>query len=194
MTTTFTSGNAMVLTPAIPPHGAGARAVAVIERGSPAEAPPGFLQISATVPRSVARVIWNAAHMPYDEGVAGSTTRRPSFQKWFAKLRSLSRLQDGWDSYTASAPKRQALATAESYLSTLELLAWEPTRVEASVMGGVGITHRAGTRKVYVEFYNDGTVHALFSDRTPNMRTVPVATDLPSWYRFIGRAREYLNG
>jgi hypothetical protein len=49
-------------------------------------------------------------------------------------------------------------------------------------------------RKVYIEFYNDGRVHALFSDRTSGMRTVPVGADIGSYYRFIGKAREYLNG
>jgi hypothetical protein len=118
------------------------------------------------------------------------------FRKWYAKLESLIRLKDGWDSYKAPAPTREAVAAARRYLDTLQALCWEPARVEASVMGGVGITHRVGTRKVYIEFYNDGSrVHALFSDGTPSsMRTTPVGADTRSYFRFIGKAREYLNG
>jgi hypothetical protein len=119
------------------------------------------------------------------------------FQKWFSKLKRLGLLNDGWDSYKAPKPNWIAIINAELYLKTLESLAWEPTRVEPSVMGGVGITHRQGSRKVYVEFYNDGTVHALFSDRSgesPNMETTPIEAGLSSFFRFIGKAREYLDG
>jgi hypothetical protein len=125
--------------------------------------------------------------------------QRPSsrFAPWFAKLRKMAALQEGWDSYSAPKPSRDAVAAANLYLTTLDLLAWEPARVEPSAMGGVGITHRQDARKVYVEFSNNGTVHALFSDRadrTPKMETTPVTPTVPSFYHFIRKAREYLNG
>lgn len=115
------------------------------------------------------------------------------FQKWFAKLHGLGRLKEGWDSYDAPVPGTEAIAAAELYLSVAELVVWEPSRVEASVMGGVGITHRAGKRKVYIEFYNNGKGHALFSDGHLNMETLAIVSDAQSYYRFIGKAREYLN-
>ena len=121
--------------------------------------------------------------------------RRKGFGRWFDKLTKLSRLSDGWDSYAAPAPGGRAIAAAELYLCALELLGWEPARVEPSAMGGIGVTHKRGVRKAYVEFYNDGRVHALFSDRTPaGMQTLPLVAELASYHRFIGKAREYLNG
>jgi hypothetical protein len=134
---------------------------------------------------AVAKAAWNLMIVPHP---------RSGFRKWFAKLESLTRLKEGWDSYSAPAPRQESIDAAGSYLSVLELLGWEPTRVEASVMGGVGVTHRQGDRKVYIEFYNDGRVHALLSDRTPKMETCPVGSDVASYYRFVTKAREYLNG
>jgi hypothetical protein len=119
------------------------------------------------------------------------------FEPWFARLQTVASLKDGWDSYGSPRPSPEAVAAARLYLTTLELLDWGPTRVEASAMGGVGVTHRQGARKVYVELYNNGTVHALFSDRTgptPTMETTPVGADVTSFYRFIRKAREYLHG
>lgn len=116
------------------------------------------------------------------------------WRRWSEKLEALPKLMDGWDSYDAPSPNATAIGTARIYLAAVEKAGFEPTRIEPSVMGGVGITHRQGNRKVYVEFYNDGKVHALFSDRTPAMRTRPVATDTESCKGFIEEAREYLNG
>jgi len=131
-----------------------------------------------------------------DDEVVGNQPPRGKFEKWYAKLQGLSQLNQGWDSYKAPAPTPLALRTAESYLDILRLVRWEPARLDASVMGGVGITHRVGTRKVYVEFYNDGKVHALFSDRDRprDMETTRIRTDVQSYYRFIAKARGYLNG
>ena len=130
-----------------------------------------------------------------DQAQSATSLRRKGFGRWFDKLKELTRLSDGWDSYAAPAPGSKAFSAAELYLSALELLGWEPARVEASAMGGIGITHKQGVRKVYVEFYNDGRVHALFSDRTPGgMQTLPVVAELASYHGFIGKAREYLNG
>jgi hypothetical protein len=123
-------------------------------------------------------------------GQAGSA----KFDKWFARLQEIAHLTDGWDSYDAPRPGPDAIAAAHLYLTTLKQLDWEPTRVAPSAMGGVGVTHRQGSPKVYVEFYNNGTVHALFSDRTPKMETRPVEANVAAYYRFIRKAREYLNG
>src|SRR5262249_42925221 len=68
-----------------------------------------------------------------------SQPARGGFQKWLSQLDGLSQLRDGWDSYQAPAPTGNAVAAARLYLSTLQSVGWEPTRVEASVMGGVGI-------------------------------------------------------
>jgi hypothetical protein len=61
-------------------------------------------------------------------------------------------------------------------------------------MGGVAITQRQGDRKGFVEFYNDGRVYALFSDRRGEMRVVPVQADSLSFRKLIVEMRDYLNG
>ncbi len=125
---------------------------------------------------------------------SNSAIELPVFKKWHTKLDALAQLQDGWDSYSAPSPSRKAIEVSQDYISMLAMLCWEPTRVAASVVGGIGITHLSGARKVYIEFYNDGTAHALFSDRSSgNMDTFPVGTDTQSYFRFVGKARGYLN-
>jgi hypothetical protein len=188
MTETSYAGNAILLKPEIKPRIEKLSPVvqAVAEHRAPVKPLPGALEIRARGRHRDEKPTWNI-RIVLHHGQGG-------FQRWFANLHDVTRLKQGWDGYTAPAPGPEAIASAELYLSTLELLRWEPSRVEASVMGGVGITHREGVRKVYVEFYNDGRVHALFSDRTPNMQTIPVGADIQSYYRFIGKAREYLNG
>ena len=74
-------------------------------------------------------------------------------------------LKDGWNGYSAPAPSRAALVNARSFLTTLMSVTYEPSRVSPSAVGGVGISHKKNGRRVYVEFFNDGAVFALFSDR-----------------------------
>lgn len=46
-------------------------------------------------------------------------------------------------------------------------------------MGGVGVTFARGDREDIVEFYNDGTAHALFADnKTEELDTRPVTTSV----------------
>lgn len=63
-------------------------------------------------------------------------------------------------------------------------------------MGGIGITHRRGGRKVYVEFYNDGRGHALLSERgdPPCMTTRPVVLTAEGLDAFIRDARNFVDG
>src|SRR5262249_453286 len=105
-----------------------------------------------------------------------------------------AKFQKGWNSYDAEPPSSTAIDAAMNYLSLLQRTALEPARVEASVMGGIGVTHRRENRKVYVEFYNKGNVHALFSDRTPAMVTEAITPDVDGYLSLIEKARAYLNG
>ncbi len=68
-----------------------------------------------------------------------------------------------------------------------------PARVRPSVASGIGLTIRAGRRKVYVEFYNDGTVYALFSDGESELETRQVQGKQDDYSALIGQTREYLN-
>ncbi len=67
-----------------------------------------------------------------------------------------------------------------------------PERVEPSAMGGVGFTFSAGSRDVVVEFYNNGTAHALFSDdSTHEMDTRPVSPNVNSYRIILEEIRNY---
>ena len=126
--------------------------------------------------------------------IAQKQVQTDVFGQWFGRLQELRLLQPGWDSYSAEPPTQEAITSAERFLYALQSASLEPTRIDASVMGGVGVTHRKGQRKVYIEFYNDGRVHALFSDRTPKMFTIPVEPTSESYTRLIEQSREYLDG
>lgn len=125
----------------------------------------------------------------------GSASAFPSPEgKWEDELQKLNRLKQGWNGYDAPKPIGAAIETVRSYLQVAKGEDFEPNRLEPSVMGGVGLTHRHGTRKVYVEFYNNGTVHSLFSERAGKMQTMPVGATAEDFRRFVTRAKEYLYG
>jgi hypothetical protein len=195
MTRASYAGNALILREEAQPRAETRRPVvqAVSEPPTPLRPPGEVLRIVLRGLLARQQPRYHVMFFAHHGRAGGNATLRGPFEKWVTKLRSLRRLREGWDGYNAPAPGQHAINAAESYLATLELLRWEPTRLEASVMGGVGITHRFGTRKVYIEFYNDGRVHALCSDRTASMRTAPVGADVQSFYRFIRTAREHLN-
>src|SRR5438128_7762549 len=112
-----------------------------------------------------------------------------AWQELFGKLDGLTSLSDGWNSYAAPAPSASAVAAARAFLTILQQEDYPPTRIAPSVMGGVGITHRRGGRKVYVEFYNDGTAHALFSSGLGGMETRKLPADSAATRQFIAEMR-----
>ena len=112
----------------------------------------------------------------------------PALRKDVALLRSFAKLAPGWDGYSAAPPTPVVIAAARDYLNATAEFA--PDRVAPSVVGGVGVTFRRNGRKVYIEFRNTGSIHALFSDGT----TEPVveAVDPGEYPEFLARARGYL--
>jgi hypothetical protein len=119
---------------------------------------------------------------------------RSWLQQWNARLRKMSTLEDGWDSYSAPAPTPIAIRSAFRYLLLLSDLGTPPTRLAPSVIGGVGVTRRRGGKKVYVEFFNDGSVHALFADdRTEEMRTRSVTDTHQEFRSLIMETERYLH-
>jgi hypothetical protein len=117
-----------------------------------------------------------------------------AWAEWFARLDGLAGLEDGWNSYSAPAPSRAAIERARAFLTEMRGQNTAPTRIAPSVMGGVGITCRQARRKVYVEFYNDGTAHALFSSGPAGMHTRPVPADANDVRAFLAEVRNYLHG
>lgn len=124
----------------------------------------------------------------------GSPSTSPLQGEWEAELKRLETLRQGWNGYDAPTPTSAAIETARRYLQVVKREGFEPKRVEPSVMGGVGITHRQGNRKVYLELYNNGTGHSLFSDRSGKMHTIPVTPSAEDFRRFVAKAKDYLNG
>ncbi len=118
-----------------------------------------------------------------------------SSDELLAELDALKKLSHDWDSYSAPAPSRAAVKNAKALVLEAGKLGAEPERVEPSAMGGVGVTFSAGPREVVVEFYNNGTAHALFSDdATGDMSTRAVSTTREGRHGIIGEVRNHLHG
>lgn len=112
-----------------------------------------------------------------------------------AELDALKKLPHGWDSYSAPAPSPAAVRNAKALLIEAAKLGAEPERVEPSAMGGVGVTFSAGRREVVVEFYNNATAHALFSDdATGEMGTRAVPTSRDGCRGIIDEVGKHLYG
>jgi hypothetical protein len=152
---------------------------------------PGTSWMIAAEPRTVFQIVID----PSVKRVQATPEAMPhEWAKWFDLLNSLSQLREGWNGYAAPAPGPEALRTAKAFLTVTYKQAYPPTRVAASVMGGVGITRREGGKKVYVEFYNDGTAHALFSSGRLGMRTRRVRCEETDSLDLVAEMRNYLNG
>jgi hypothetical protein len=122
--------------------------------------------------------------------------RRNSASSWnanFDKLESFSQLATGWDGYSARRPEKVAILSAKLFLSQLTDSDRVPDRVKPSVIGGIGVTFRANQRKCYVEFYNNGTVYALFSDGHGEPDTCQVRPTAQDYKLLINAIQDYLN-
>ncbi len=118
-----------------------------------------------------------------------------NIRRWGDIFDRMSRLRDGWNSYSAPAPTPVAIGNAKKLLTQASVGRMIPQRLEPSAMGGVGVTFAAGSREVVVEFYNAGNAHALFSDNeTERLDTAPVATSFDGYNRLLEEVRRYLYG
>jgi hypothetical protein len=113
--------------------------------------------------------------------------------KLFGKLDDLLRLQRGWDGYKAAPPNALARERTRSFLESLCLEGYVPSQVAASVIGGIGVSRWRGKNKVYIEFNNNGKVHALFSDGVSAPRVEPIQPDKIGFNVLIRRMRAYLD-
>lgn len=105
----------------------------------------------------------------------GNVSLSPS--KWGERLDSFASLVNGWDSYKASPPSKEALEASRRFLGFLEERSLEPSKLNPSVVGGVGFTFRRGRLSVYIEFCNTGNAHAMFTDGKSKPRVVKVRQD-----------------
>lgn len=125
--------------------------------------------------------------IPPPQGVA--KTVKSSVRNRFDEL---TKLKDGWDSYSAPAPSVTAIENAKAFVQEANGL---DVALEPSAMGGVGVTFSAAGREVVIEFYNKGNAHALFAHEvTGEMHTQVVSTNTEGYRRIIGEVRTYLHG
>ncbi len=98
-----------------------------------------------------------------------------------ARVTEIEHYAKGWDGYQADPPGGLAIEYARRFSVALHDAGdIRPLCFNASVMGGVAFTFISEGREVFVEFYNDGTVYAMFSDRTHvelEPRIIPVRPD-----------------
>lgn len=118
---------------------------------------------------------------------------RQDFNSWSVKLEQLRGLADDWNGYGTLAPSEAAIVTAKAFLSKVLGSGSEPSRLAPSVTGGVGITHKKLRRRVYVEFFNDGDVCALFSDGETAPRSRRVKPGYGGFKELSQGIREYLD-
>jgi hypothetical protein len=113
--------------------------------------------------------------------------------RWLDNLDRMCQLKEGWNGYSAPVPSRTAIVTARDFLEALSETSLEPSRVAPSVEGGVGITHKKAGRRVYVEFFNNGAICALFSDNSSAPKSERVAPYRDRFRELAARIREYLD-
>jgi len=117
------------------------------------------------------------------------------YRQLIEQLSEFSKLQTGWNSYTAPSPATAAIENAKSLVTLAKDSNLIPERVEPSAMGGVGATFGEGDREVVVEFFNNGKVHALFADEaTAEMKTRAVAANQDDYRKLIDEVRTHLYG
>ena len=85
------------------------------------------------------------------------------------------------------------MATAQSFLMSLLKRDITASRIAPSVMGGIGLTQRQSGRNIYIEFYNDGRVFALFSDGVSEPMTREVAPGYQDFNQLIGEMQGFLD-
>jgi len=113
----------------------------------------------------------------------------------FGDLIDCSDLDEGWNGYSAPAPSDTAISNARVFLAVMQEFGHLPTRVAPSAVGGIGITSRRRSRKVYVEFFNNGLISGLFAnDATQSMFTQKIDKTPEDFDDVISGIEEYLDG
>lgn len=112
--------------------------------------------------------------------------------KWTARLEGFATLKKGWDSYRAEPPAKNMLIAAGGFLDILRDAGMEPSKMNPSVVGGVGFTFRHGQRSVYIEFRNTGNIHAAFIGTVPEPDVVKVAKNRRGYAAILDKVKKHL--
>ena len=100
---------------------------------------------------------------------------------------SVTKLEKNWDSFKADPPNAPSIAKARKFLLGCGLQ--EVDRVSPTSVGGIAITFRNKYREVFIEFYNNEKVFALFSEDDSEQMDVKEVTDNG---KLIVQIKEYL--
>jgi len=102
----------------------------------------------------------------YDLTTCPGVVYSPKLRELQRQLDALDHLKKGWDSYDAEPPNKMAVENARrafEEFSSLEMGVL-PTRISASVEGGVGFVFRRADRYVDIEFFNSGETVSAASE------------------------------
>lgn len=120
--------------------------------------------------------------------------KSPDMLAFEQRVNDFRNLAAGWNGYSAPRPSEGAIITTQNLIEHLLDDNMKPKRVDPSVIGGVGVTHRSQNRKVFVEIFNNGRVYALFSDGVSDPLTKEVVPGYASFKALAQEMRDYLDG
>jgi hypothetical protein len=90
-----------------------------------------------------------------------------AFQDARTRLKTLTDLSAGWDTYDAEPPAPLACTLAVDVLDCLEAAALPPDRIKPSVEGGIAMSFVNGENRAEIEIYNSGEIAlASYSNQT----------------------------
>ena len=119
-----------------------------------------------------------------------------SKDNWAARLESFRQLTPGWDSYHAEPPTLEVVRAAEKFLAAVRAAAGSRLRLSKlnpSVVGGVGFTFRNGVRTVYIEFRNTGNAHVAFMASGSEPEVAKINQDSAGYSGVIAKVEKHLN-
>lgn len=112
---------------------------------------------------------------------------------WDDKLNNIYNLEEGWDSYKAPKINGTAIENARDYIKLLEDNRLYPTRLGPSVVGAVAITIRVGTRKAFIEFYNNGSACRMLCDDVTKQLDIKMLGCVIEEINFIDQMKDFLS-
>lgn len=153
-------------------------------------------------PASCARVVLE------DKGIRGARTdggdtvekgvemSRYSTAEVKNRLLSIRHLKRGWDGYGATPPSQQAFDLCIDFIDVLDSCKppTNPTRLAPSVAGGIALVLGQGGQEVFIEFYSDGEVYAMFStlEEKEEPRIMRVVSTTEGFRGFIRLVESFL--
>ena len=155
--------------------------------------PMGKRKITATGQKAKAKNGRKSVRPTLEPFVTGDALRIHTFAEIGQQLDGLTSLSKGWNGYQAEPPSSAAIETAKSFLAVLTSADLAPHRVAPSVVGGVGFTLQTADRQVYVEFYNDGMILAMFSEGPQAPVVEHISTTRPSLKALALNAGKHLD-